>query len=79
MAAGLAVATPPRNGAAELLVDGANGFVCDQDFSSAFRALENPRRLRELGNAARTTAERFGWSAHADAVLALWHRLRARA
>ncbi|MBM4334373.1 MAG: glycosyltransferase family 4 protein [Deltaproteobacteria bacterium] len=79
MAAGLAVATTPSNGAAELLVDGANGFVCDGDFSRAFRALDDPRRLRELGDAARTTAERFGWGAHADAVLALWQRLRARA
>ena len=79
MAAGVPVATTTRNGAAELIVPGANGFVCEEDFAPAFRALESPARLRSLGDAARLTAERFGWRAHTDAVLALWQRLSARA
>jgi UDP-glucose:(heptosyl)LPS alpha-1,3-glucosyltransferase len=75
MAAGAPVATTLDNGAGELVEPGVNGFLCADDFSSAFRALEDPARLRELGSAARRTAERFPWSAHADAVLALWRRL----
>lgn len=77
MAAGLPVATTLDNGAAELVEPGASGFLCGDDFSPAFRALEDPARLRQLGAAARRTAERFTWSAHADRVLALWER-RAR-
>jgi UDP-glucose:(heptosyl)LPS alpha-1,3-glucosyltransferase len=75
MAAGTAVATTLDNGAAELVEPGANGFHCAEDFAPALRALEDPARLRVLGAAARRTAERFGWSAHADAVLELWGRL----
>ena len=79
MAAGLPVATTRQNGASELLVPSANGFICDEDFAPAFRSLENPSQLRALGQAARETAERFGWPAHADAVLALWQNVFARA
>ena len=79
MAAGVPVATTTSNGAAELVHPGENGFICDEDFAPAFRALESPSRLRELGDAARATAGRFGWQEHADAVLALWQKLRARA
>jgi UDP-glucose:(heptosyl)LPS alpha-1,3-glucosyltransferase len=76
MAAGVPVATTLDNGAAELIEPGASGFLCADDFSPALRALDDPARLREMGAAARATAERFTWSAHADAVLALWERLR---
>jgi UDP-glucose:(heptosyl)LPS alpha-1,3-glucosyltransferase len=78
MASGVALATTPRNGAAELLEDGVSGLVCEDDFAPAFRALENPARLRELGAAAREVAERFGWREHASSVLALWERVHAR-
>jgi UDP-glucose:(heptosyl)LPS alpha-1,3-glucosyltransferase len=77
MAAGVAVATTLDNGAAELVEPGRSGFLCADDFSPAFRALDDPARLRDMGAAARRTAERHTWSAHADAVLALWRRLRA--
>jgi len=79
MAAGIPVATTRRNGAAELVVPGESGFICDEDFSPAFRALDSPKLLRPLGEAARVKAECFGWREHADAVLALWQRVRARA
>ncbi|HTO69887.1 MAG TPA: glycosyltransferase family 4 protein [Myxococcota bacterium] len=75
LASGTPVATTLDNGAAELVEPGANGFHCADDFSPALRALEDPARLRALGAAARRTAERFTWSAHADAVLELWGRL----
>ncbi|HXX48062.1 MAG TPA: glycosyltransferase, partial [Myxococcota bacterium] len=75
LAAGTAVATTLDNGAAELVEPGVNGFHCADDFAPALRALEDPARLRALGAAARRTAERFSWRAHADAVLELWGRL----
>jgi UDP-glucose:(heptosyl)LPS alpha-1,3-glucosyltransferase len=76
MASGVAVATTLDNGAAELVEPGVTGFLCAEDFSPAFRALDDPSRLRDMGAAARRTAERFTWSAHADQVLALWSRLK---
>ena len=78
MAAGVAVATTPRNGAAELISHGVSGFVCEDDFAPAFRALEDPARLRAVAEQARVVAERFGWREHAKSVLALWERVRAR-
>jgi UDP-glucose:(heptosyl)LPS alpha-1,3-glucosyltransferase len=76
MAAGVAVATTTRNGAAELLESGVNGFVCEEDFAPAFRALEDPARLREMAARAREVAERLSWREHASAVLGLWQRVR---
>ncbi len=78
MAAGVAVATTPRNGAAELIAPGVSGFVCAEDFAPAFRALESPARLRAVGEQARVVAERFGWRDHAASVLALWGRVCAQ-
>jgi UDP-glucose:(heptosyl)LPS alpha-1,3-glucosyltransferase len=78
MAAGLPVATTRSNGAAELIEPGKNGFVCGDDFAPAFRALDRPAELAALGAAARATAERHSWAAHADAVLALWTEVAAR-
>jgi UDP-glucose:(heptosyl)LPS alpha-1,3-glucosyltransferase len=78
MASGLPVATTRSNGAAELIAPGANGLLCDDDFTPAFRALEQPESLAPIGAAARATAERHSWGAHADAVLALWREVAAR-
>ena len=78
MAAGVTVATTPRNGAAELLEPGVSGFVCEDDFAPAFRALENPAQLRAFAEAARAVAEHFGWREHSTSVLALWERIRAQ-
>jgi UDP-glucose:(heptosyl)LPS alpha-1,3-glucosyltransferase len=79
MAAGVPVATTRSNGAVELIEPGKNGFaVGADDVAPAFRALERPGELAALGAAARATAERHSWSAHADAVLALWREVGAR-
>jgi len=78
MAAGVPVATTPRNGAAELLENGVSGFICEDDFAPAFRALENPAQLRAVAEQARVVAERFSWREHARSVLALWERVRAK-
>ncbi len=78
MAAGVPVATTRSNGAAELIVPGENGLLCESDFAPAFRLLARADELPALGAAARRTAERYSWRAHADAVLALWTEVAAR-
>jgi len=78
LAAGVPVATTRANGAAELIVPGENGFLCERDFAPAFRALAARDALAALGAAARRTAERHSWAAHADAVLALWAEVAAQ-
>ena len=77
MASGLPVATTPTNGAAELIVHGVNGFVCEGDFAEIFGCLEDRDTLAELGRAARTTAEQYTWARHTDAVLSLYARVAA--
>ncbi|MEE9281452.1 MAG: glycosyltransferase family 4 protein [Myxococcota bacterium] len=76
MASGLAVATTSANGASELIEPGVNGLLCASDFSPAFAALRDLAGLAKLGCAARATAERFTWRAHADRVLELYARIR---
>jgi hypothetical protein len=52
MASGLAVATTPDNGIADLLASGENGFVFAGDFGPAFALLDDPARLAAVGAAA---------------------------
>jgi UDP-glucose:(heptosyl)LPS alpha-1,3-glucosyltransferase len=75
MASGLAVATTPENGVADLLASGENGFVFAGDFAPAFALLDDPARLAAVGAAARRTAEALTWQRHADAVVALYERI----
>lgn len=77
LAAGVPVATTRANGACELIEPDVNGFLCDDDFAPAFAALEEPESLAALGRAARTTAEAYSWSRHADEVVALYERVLA--
>jgi UDP-glucose:(heptosyl)LPS alpha-1,3-glucosyltransferase len=76
MASGLPVATTRANGVAELIQQGENGLVFDDDFGSAFHLLDEPRRLARMGAAARRTAEEHSWARHADEVMALYARAR---
>ena len=75
MAAGLAVATTRANGAAELIEPAVNGFLYDDDFAPAFERLADPAKLRDVGRAARQTAEQHSWARHTDAVLELYGRI----
>jgi UDP-glucose:(heptosyl)LPS alpha-1,3-glucosyltransferase len=77
MASGLAVATTPINGVAELIESGRNGLVLDGGFGEAFALLRAPEQLEAMGAAARSVAERHTWAAHADQVLELYRRVRA--
>lgn len=78
MAAGLPVATTPTNGSSELITHGENGLVLGDDWSAAWALLEEPERCDEFARAGRETAVRYTWSRHADEVLALYARIRAR-
>ena len=75
MASGLPVATTPANGASELIEPGANGLLCEGDFTPAFRALADTEALEKLGLEARRCAERLTWKAHTDRVLELYARV----
>ncbi len=75
MASGLALATTPENGVADLIRDGENGFVLSEDFAPAFALLEEPARLAAVGAAARRTAEALTWERHTDEVMALYARV----
>lgn len=75
MASGLAVATTPTNGAAELIEPGRSGFLCDEDFSPAFARLADREALAAMGRTARAVAEQHTWAAHADRVLELYERV----
>ncbi len=77
MASGLPVATTPTNGAAELIEPGISGWIAAHDFAPALRALDDPGRLRTMGEAARQRAADFTWQRHADRVLELYARVRA--
>jgi UDP-glucose:(heptosyl)LPS alpha-1,3-glucosyltransferase len=77
MASGLPVATTPANGAAELIEPGVSGWVLDEDFSPAFRALEDPALLRRMGVAARERALGLTWEGHAQRVLELYAQVAA--
>jgi len=79
MAAGVPVATTRSNGAAELIEPGRNGFLLDDDFAPAFARLEDPAALRQLGQAARETAQTYTWDRHASQLIALYERIGSRA
>jgi UDP-glucose:(heptosyl)LPS alpha-1,3-glucosyltransferase len=75
MAAGLAVATTPSNGASELIEPGVNGWIGSDDFAPAFALLGDSEKLRSLGRAARQAAEQLTWSRHVDRVLELYQKV----
>ena len=58
--------------AVELIDPGVNGLLLEDDFGAAFELLEQPDRLEHMRRAARTTAEAYTWSHHADQVEALY-------
>jgi UDP-glucose:(heptosyl)LPS alpha-1,3-glucosyltransferase len=78
MASGLPVATTPHNGVAELIRDGENGLLAEDDFGKVFERLADPPALARLGAAARRTALALDWSRHAEATLALYARVPRR-
>lgn len=78
MASGLPVATTRANGVADLIEDGRNGFLLDDDFAPAFARLGDHTALAGVGGEARRTAEPLTWARHTDEVLALYARIVER-
>lgn len=78
MACGLPAIVTAQCGAAELVREGENGWVCDAlDATSLARSLGrlDPARARRMGEHARETAERFGLDAMARQLVALYREL----
>lgn len=82
MAAGLPVLTSTSCGAAELIADGHNGWVCDafdeEALGTCMAALSDVARAATMGEAARRTAEGHGLETMAQRMVALYQDLLAR-
>ncbi len=70
MAAGLAVFSSDRAGAAELITSGKDGFVIPLDdwVETTLAGLRDSGSLHDVGAAAKTTARRHDWAKVVDAV-----------
>jgi UDP-glucose:(heptosyl)LPS alpha-1,3-glucosyltransferase len=81
MVAGLPCVTTRWDGASEMIVDGANGFVVD-DPSDVDALADRVDRLRDaplrrsLGEAARAIFDRVSMAGHADRMIALYEEVR---
>jgi UDP-glucose:(heptosyl)LPS alpha-1,3-glucosyltransferase len=77
MAAGLAVFSSDRAGAAELIESGTDGFVTPLGEWAEATAARLPDRalLRQIGSAAEATARRHQWSGVVTAVEELYHEV----
>lgn len=67
MASGRPVVATNAGGPATIIEDGLNGLLTPPDDAQAFaaqliRVLDNPHLAHQMGIAARTRAERYGWS-----------------
>ena len=78
MACGLPVIVTDQCGAAELVIEGENGMICDAlDEASLASCLGrlDPARARDMGARARETAALFGLDAMAQKLVALYRDL----
>lgn len=79
MACGLPVVTSSKSGAAELIREGENGFVCDpldhQQLATAMTKLLSPALRQSAGLAARATVEPMTLEAMSAQWLALYRQL----
>lgn len=79
MAAGLPIITSTKSGAAELIENGKQGFVCDaldiESLADAMRALCDRGRAASMGAAARIVAERLDTRDMAAQLMALYREL----
>jgi UDP-glucose:(heptosyl)LPS alpha-1,3-glucosyltransferase len=82
MAAGLPVITSTKSGAAELIADGRNGFVCDAlDIPALARCmttLTQSATAKNMGEAARVTVEPYTLESMSSALVSLYQQLLAR-
>lgn len=79
MACALPVITSAKAGAAELIEDGVNGYVCDAlDVPALGRAMQvlcSHERCADMGAAARRTAEPYTFDAMSKSLIALYESL----
>ena len=79
MAAGLPVITSCKSGAAELVEEGVNGYVCDALDVARLAALMTkllpPAQREQMGAAARKTVEPLTLAAMSQKLLVLYHEL----
>jgi UDP-glucose:(heptosyl)LPS alpha-1,3-glucosyltransferase len=79
MACGLPVITSTKAGAAEVIEDGVNGYVCDAlDVLALARAMEalcSRERCVEMGAAARRTVEPYTFDAMSQRLITLYESL----
>ncbi len=79
MAAGLPVVSSTKSGAAELIQDGSNGYVCDaldcDALAQAMRHLSNRAHCERLGAEARRTVEPLTPQAMGDRLMKLYTEL----
>lgn len=79
LASGLPVITSQQCGAAEILTDGVNGFVCDAldsaGFTQAVGQYDQLQACREQGEAARTLALRYRHEDMVQSLLSLYQML----
>lgn len=79
MAAGLPLVTSTKCGAAELIENGKNGFVCDAldraEVQAAMKSLLSADKQTVLGRAARQTVEAFSLDNMADELVKLYKAL----
>ena len=82
-AMGLPAIVSTHAGAAEIVVPGVNGWVCEPDdvpgIARALHEADGAMRTGELPVAARATAERYGMDAMAGNLAALYERLAREA
>ncbi len=83
MAAGLPLITSTKCGAAELIENGKNGFVCDAldraGVEAAMKMLLSADKQTALGRAARQTVEAFSLDKMSDELVALYRQLCSNA
>ncbi|QPK62114.1 glycosyltransferase family 4 protein [Methylomonas sp. LL1] len=79
MASGLPVITSLKSGAAEILTNGVNGFVCDaldiQQLADSMQKLSDRQLAHDMGLLARARAESHDWSIIGDALTHLYQSL----
>ena len=82
MAAGLPVITSSKCGAAELIRDGENGYVCDAldipALTDRMRRLSDREKGERIGRAARNTVAGLHLETMSDKLLALYRSLLSR-